>query len=102
MMGNPREMKVGSGESTVRDFMVFQLKLAVDGVKDLVVFNVSIAAVVLDLLAGAGKRPRLFYTVVRASERFDEWLDLHGAAEPLPDVADVPDVPDAARVSWSR
>ena len=31
--------------------------------------------------AGRGRRPRLFYSVVRASERYDKWINLHGAVE---------------------
>jgi hypothetical protein len=74
-------MTVASRSVTLRDFAIFQLKLALDGVKDLVVFNVSIVAVVLDFIAGRGRRPRLFYSVMRVSERFDAWLNLHGAVE---------------------
>jgi hypothetical protein len=76
-------MMAASRNVTLRDFGIFQLKLALDGLKDLVVFQVSVAAIVLDLLAGHGKRPRLFYSVVRASERFDAWLNLHAAARRL-------------------
>jgi hypothetical protein len=76
-------MTVTSRGVTLRDFAIFQLKLALDGLKDLVVFQVSIVAVVLDFIAGRGRRPRLFYSVVRASERFDKWLNLHGVMERL-------------------
>ncbi|HSH76518.1 MAG TPA: hypothetical protein VLA09_12590 [Longimicrobiales bacterium] len=76
-----KPMTVTSREVTLRDFVIFQLKLALDGLKDVVVFNVSIVAVVLDFIAGRGRRPRLFYSVVRASERFDHWLNLHGVME---------------------
>jgi len=78
-------MTVTSRNVTLRDFVIFQLKLALDGLKDLVVFNVSIVAIVLDVIAGQGRRPRLFYSVVRASERFDKWLNLHGVMERMDD-----------------
>jgi len=68
---------------TIRDFFIFQLKLLIDGLKDFVLLNVSAIAVVLDLIAGRGKRPRLFYSVLRKSERFDLWLNLNGALERL-------------------
>ena len=64
---------------TLRDFVIFQVKLLIDGSKDAVVFGVSIAAIVLDFIAGNGRRPRLFYSVMRLSERFDRWLDLHSS-----------------------
>ena len=73
---------------TFRDFLIFQLKLVLDGLKDIVVFNCSIAAMVLDVLSGGGKKKRLFYTVLRVSERIDLWLNLHGAAEGLDSTED--------------
>jgi len=76
-------MVVESRSVTLRDFLIFQLKLWLDGIKDLVVSVVSVIAIVLDLIAGRGKRPRLFYSVVRVSERFDAWLNLHGVVKRL-------------------
>jgi hypothetical protein len=70
-------------EVTLRDFFIFQLKLVLDGAKDLVTFWLSIGAMTLDFLAGRGRRPRLFYSVLRASERFDLWLNLNGTLERL-------------------
>lgn len=60
-----------------RDFVVFQIKLAIDGVKDIVVFNLSIVAILIDLLVGRRGSARCFYRVVRASRNFDRWLRLH-------------------------
>ena len=76
-------MMVTSRRVTLRDFMIFQLKLSLDGFKDMVVFGLSIGAIVLDFIAGRGRRPRLFYSVVRISERFDKWLNLHAAVQRL-------------------
>ena len=91
-------MIVTSRNATIRDFVIFQVKLALDGFKDLVAFNLSIGAILLDFLSGRGQRPRLFYSVVRASERFDRWLNLHGAVQrnegvgvPDPSVTEVDD-----------
>ena len=64
---------------TFRDFVVFQVKLALEGVKDLVAINLSIVAMVIDIIAGAGKRPRRFYAVMRLCQRFDRWLRLYSA-----------------------
>jgi len=68
---------------TLRDFVIFQIKLWLDGMKDVGVIVLSSGALVLDMIAGQGRRPRLFYSVVRASERFDRWLNLHAAMERL-------------------
>jgi len=78
-----RPMTVTSRSVTLRDFAIFQVKLALDGFKDMIVFTLSIAAIVLDFIAGRGERPRLFYSVMRISERFDAWLNLHGAIQKL-------------------
>lgn len=61
----------------VRDFLVFQLKLALDGLKDLLAFNLSILAVVADLVRGRRGESRFFYGVVTMSEGFERWLKLH-------------------------
>ena len=74
-------MKVASRGVTLRDFMIFQLKLGLDGLKDFFAIWLSTGAIILDLVAGRGRRPRLFYSVVRGSERFDKWLNLHSVVE---------------------
>lgn len=71
-----RPVPTGRGV-TVRDFIVFQVKLAVDGLKDVVAINLSLIAIVIDLLVGRGSRPQFFYGVVRLSKRFEGWLNLH-------------------------
>ena len=65
----------------IRDFAIFQVKLLIDGVKDVVLSALSIGALVLDLIAGGGSRPRMFYKVLAFSERFDLWLNLSGAVD---------------------
>jgi hypothetical protein len=74
-------MTVASRGVTLRDFLIFQLKLGLDGLKDFIAMWLSTGAIILDVIAGRGKRPRLFYSVVRGSERFDKWLNLHSMVE---------------------
>jgi len=64
----------------IRDFALFQLKLVLDGLKDLLVFKLAIIAVLLDLLFGGSHRGRLFYGLMRLTERFDLWLNVYGSA----------------------
>jgi hypothetical protein len=66
---------------SVRDFAIFQLKLVIDGLKDGAVFGLSFAAFAVDLVFKLHGKRRLFYKVMRISEKFDLWLNLHGAAE---------------------
>ncbi|MDH5589565.1 MAG: hypothetical protein OEZ65_00165 [Gemmatimonadota bacterium] len=76
-------MTVATRGVTFRDFTIFQFKLVLDGLKDVLVFNLSIVAVVVDFFMGRGKRPRFFYSVLRMSERLDLWLNLHSVVEGL-------------------
>jgi len=62
----------------LRDFFIFQLKLWLDGFKDLLMIQLSLVAVVIDLFFG-GTRKRIFYKVIKLGERIDLWLNLHGA-----------------------
>jgi hypothetical protein len=73
---NPR-MK-SSRPVLIRDFLIFWLKLWLDSFKDVILIQISIVAVIIDLLLG-NRRTRLFYSVMKLGERFDLWLNLHGA-----------------------
>ena len=64
----------------IRDLLIFQLKLVLDGIKDAVVLPVSTVVVVLELLVGGRRRGGTFYALMGACESFDRWLNLHGAA----------------------
>jgi hypothetical protein len=61
----------------IRDTIVFQIKLGVDGLKDVVLAPLSITACILDVLRGDGQR-RSFHGVMRLGERFEGWLNLYG------------------------
>ena len=62
----------------IRDFLIFQVKLWLDGFKDVSLSVLSLVAIIFDLFFG-GNRRRLFYKVIRMGERVDLWLNLHGA-----------------------
>ena len=65
----------------VRDFLIFQLKTVLDGLKDAVVFPLAIFVVAVDLVFGSSQnRGRTFYTLMATCESFDQWLNLNGAA----------------------
>jgi hypothetical protein len=82
-MRQRQPLTVATRGVTLRDFTIFQIKLWLDGLKDFAVIFLSVGAMALDFIAGRGRRPRLFYSVVRVSERFDQWLNLHAAMERL-------------------
>jgi hypothetical protein len=76
-MSKPNEP---SGGVLIRDLLIFQMKLWMDGLKDIVLAPVSIVAAALDLLLGPGRNGPRLYGVLRMGERFDLWLNLFGAA----------------------
>ena len=87
-----RTLRLDAGWGGVlRDLLLFQFKLVVDGLKDLCLAQVALGAAMVDLVRRDGSPGRRFYGVVRLSERFDGWLDLH---EPLARVPE--DTPDYA------
>ncbi len=73
--------KQKEGAVVLRDLAVYQVKLIVDGLKDLAMIWVSIGAAVLDVIRPTEQRGRRFYATMRAAERFDRWLNLYGASE---------------------
>ena len=74
-------MGAGRAPVAVGDFAIFQIKLLIDGAKDGTVFTVSFVAFAIDLVFRRHGQRRFFYKVMRVSEKFDLWLNLHGAAK---------------------
>ncbi len=81
-------MHAATKGALVRDLLIFQVKLILDGLKDVAMIQLSILAALFDLLFGRPGRPMLFYSVLRLSERFDLWINLHGAATHAEDTED--------------
>jgi hypothetical protein len=65
----------------LRDLLIFQVKLMMDGTKDIVLVPLSVAAVVVDLLLPGPRPGHRFYAVMRLGERYDRWLSLFSAAD---------------------
>jgi hypothetical protein len=65
----------------LRDLSIFQIKLVLDGGKDIVLAPLSLIAVALDLVFPGATPGRRFYAVMRVGERFDRWLSLFSAAD---------------------
>lgn len=95
---NPGTTPPGRWE-LMRDIAVLQVKLVVDGVRDLVLVPVSIGVGIYSLFSG-GDRPGIeFYRLLRYGRRSDHLINLFGAADrvqgppdadaPLPDIDDM-------------
>lgn len=65
----------------LRDLVIFQAKLMLDGVKDLVLSPLAILAAAADMIWPGEHTGHRFYGVVIIGERFDRWLNLFGAAD---------------------
>ena len=65
----------------LRDVIVFQLKLLVDGLRDLLLSPVSIFAALVDLLVPGDDGGKRFYGVVRFGRRTEQWINLFGMAD---------------------
>ncbi len=64
----------------IRDLVVFQIKLAIDALRDIVMSPVSIVAGLLDLIL-EGDRPRHLYRVLLLGRQTERWINLFGDAD---------------------
>jgi hypothetical protein len=67
----------------IRDIAVFQVKLIVDGLRDLILLPISLAVGLLSLLRGGSAPGSEFYDLLRVGRRSEHWINLFGAAEHL-------------------
>lgn len=61
---------------------VFELKLALDGLKDLVLAPLALGALLGDFIISERNRGDFTRWVMRLGERFDSWLNLYGGDGP--------------------
>lgn len=64
-----------------RDVVVFQVKLVVDGLRDVLLSPLSIFAALIDLLIPGDDGGKRFYAVVHFGRRTEQWINLFGAAD---------------------
>jgi hypothetical protein len=60
------------------DVAVFQVKLVVDGLRDVLLSPLSIVAAVAGLLTGGDQPERYFQKVIRFGRRSEVWINLFG------------------------
>lgn len=78
---DPETMRVPSRWELIRDVLVFQGKLFVDGLRDLIWAPVSVGLAVMDLL-GIGKNAGLhFYNLLYFGQTTERCINLFGAAD---------------------
>ena len=62
----------------LRDVLVFQVKLAADAVRDVVLVPISLGAALLDLISGTERDGLYFHQVIAAGRRSEGWINLFG------------------------
>ncbi len=65
----------------VRDILVLQLKLVMDGLRDVILVPISLFVGTLSLLKGGEATGSEFYQLLRMGRRSERWINLFGAAE---------------------
>lgn len=73
---------VGPRRQLVKDVLVFQVKLIVDGFRDLLLVPVSIGAGIMSLVQAGPKPGPQFYELLRVGRRSERWINLFAAAGP--------------------
>lgn len=66
----------------IRDALVFQGKLVLDGLMDIALGPLSLIAALVGLLGQGYEAEGLFYRVLRLGRRFEVWVNLFGSAPP--------------------
>ncbi len=59
-----------------RDVLVFQIKLALDAMRDVILVPISIGAALLDLVSSDERTGQSFYRVFAMGRRTDIWINL--------------------------
>ncbi len=74
----------------IRDIIVLQLKLVVDGLRDFILVPISLLVGIISLLKGGDSSGSEFYELLRTGRRSERWINLFGAAERVygPSIAD--------------
>jgi hypothetical protein len=63
----------------IRDVVVFQIKLLLDNLRDLVLMPVALAAAIIDLFVRGEREGALFYKVLRWGAHSEEVIDVYSA-----------------------
>ena len=81
----------------IRDLIVFQFKLVADGLRDVALVPLSIAAAIISLLSTRdGKPGTQFYSLLGVGRQSDHWINLFAALRNAPEDLEVPEpFPDA-------
>lgn len=92
--GKRTSMETPDRWTLIRDILVLQVKLVVDGLRDFILVPVSLVTGAYSLVKG-GQRPGTeFYDLLRYGRQSDRIINLFGAANRIHDPVDDEAVPD--------
>ena len=75
----------------MRDVGVFQVKLIVDGLRDLLLVPTSLVAGLVSLMSGKNNMPGpQFYHLLQWGKQSEQWIDLFNAVKNSPEQTSVP------------
>lgn len=83
-----------SRRAIVRDVLIFQVKLWLEGFKDIVLMPLSLGAAVIDLVFRGGKSQGTFYSVMKLGDKFERWVHLYAPLEENEANDPAPSIPD--------
>lgn len=63
------------------DLIVFQFKLAIDGLRDVLLSPLSIGTAIYGMITSPGDPGRYFRSLLREGHKTDAWINLFGAGE---------------------
>jgi hypothetical protein len=70
-----------SRRTIIRDVLIFQAKLWLEGFKDVVLMPLSLGAAAVDLLFRRSGGRGVLYSVMRLGDRFERWVHLYAALD---------------------
>ena len=65
----------------IRDMLIFQVKLGLDAIRDLLLSPVALVCVLIDLFKGHNKAQSSFHKLMAFGHKTDVWLNLFGTHE---------------------
>lgn len=74
----PARLRYRSRGRLFRAAVVFEIKLALDGLKDIVLAPLAIVGAAIDLITGDGREGRQLRRVLLLGERYEGWINLYG------------------------
>jgi len=73
----------------VRESLLFQVKLMVDGVRDFILMPVAVVATVVGLLRSAEDPDEEFQRVMELGRKSEQWINLFGDHEPISEAGEI-------------